>query len=157
MNFENTKLFAKENNIQDANSMSHSKLLDKIFEKFVEHELIQPTFVIDHPKILSPLAKTPRNDKDLVERFELYINKKEFANAYTELNNPIEQRERFLQQLKEKEQGDDEAMELDENFLIALEYGLPPTGGEGIGIDRLVMMLADKKSIREVIPFPALK
>jgi len=157
LNFENTKLFAKENNIRDANTMSHSKLLDKIFEKFVEHELIQPTFVIDHPKILSPLAKTHRNDKDLVERFELYINKKEFANAYTELNNPIEQRERFLQQLKEKEQGDDEAMELDENFLIALEYGLPPTGGEGIGIDRLVMMLADKKSIREVIPFPALK
>ncbi|RMA97829.1 lysine--tRNA ligase [Hydrogenothermus marinus] len=149
--------FAKELNIPKAESLTHSKLLDKLFEHFIEEDLIQPTFVIDFPKVLSPLAKTHREDEDLVERFELIVNKKEIANAYTELNDPEEQRKRFLQQLKEKAEGDEEAMEVDENFLMALEYGLPPTGGEGIGIDRLVMMLVDTPSIREVILFPTLR
>jgi len=154
---EKARQLAKEVGIPKAEELTHLKLLDKLFEHFVEEDLVQPTFVIDFPKILSPLAKTHREDPDLVERFELIINKQELANAYTELNDPIDQRERFLEQLKEKAKGDDEAMDIDENFLTALEYGLPPTGGEGIGIDRLVMMLADTNSIREVILFPTLR
>ncbi|MBK3332178.1 lysine--tRNA ligase [Persephonella atlantica] len=149
--------FAKEVGIPKAETLTHLKLLDKLFEHFIEEDLIQPTFVTDFPKILSPLAKTHRDDPDLVERFELIVNKQEIANAYTELNDPEDQRERFLQQLKEKAAGDEEAMDIDENFLMALEYGLPPTGGEGIGIDRLVMMLTDSSSIREVILFPTLR
>ncbi|RUM58112.1 MAG: lysine--tRNA ligase [Persephonella sp.] len=157
LNEEKARKLAKEVGIPKADELTHLKLLDKLFEHFIEDELIQPTFVIDFPKILSPLAKTHREDPDLVERFELIINKQELANAYTELNDPEDQKERFLEQLKEKAKGDDEAMELDENFLMALEYGLPPTGGEGIGIDRLVMMLTDSSSIREVILFPTLR
>ncbi|HHG73523.1 MAG TPA: lysine--tRNA ligase [Persephonella sp.] len=149
--------FAKEVGIPKAEKLTHLKLLDKLFEHFIEEDLIQPTFVVDFPKILSPLAKTHRNDPDLVERFELIVNRQELANAYTELNDPEDQRERFLQQLKEKAAGDEEAMDIDENFLMALEYGLPPTGGEGIGIDRLIMMLTDSSSIREVILFPTLR
>ncbi|MDQ7056457.1 MAG: lysine--tRNA ligase [Persephonella sp.] len=157
LNEENARKFAKEVGIPKAETLTHLKLLDKLFEHFIEEDLVQPTFVIDFPKILSPLAKTHRNDPDLVERFELIINKQEIANAYTELNDPEDQRERFLQQLKEKAAGDEEAMDIDENFLMALEYGLPPTGGEGIGVDRLVMMLTDSSSIREVILFPTLR
>ncbi len=157
LNEDNARRFAVEVGIPKAESLTHSKLLDKLFEHFIEEDLIQPTFVIDFPKVLSPLAKTHREDPDLVERFELIINKQEIANAYTELNEPDEQRERFFQQLREKELGDEEAMEIDENFLMALEYGLPPTAGEGIGIDRLVMMLTDSSSIREVILFPTLR
>lgn len=153
---EKVKAFAKEIGIKNADESTHAKILDKLFEHFIEEDLIQPTFVMDFPKVLSPLAKTHREDPDLVDRFELIINKKELANAYTELNDPKDQRERFLQQLKDKAK-DEEAMDIDENFLMALEYGLPPTGGEGIGIDRLVMMLADTSSIREVILFPTLR
>ena len=153
---EKARAFAKEVGIPKAEDLTHAKILDKLFEHFIEEDLIQPTFVMDFPKVLSPLAKTHREDPDLVERFELIINKKELANAYTELNDPQDQRERFLQQLKDKAK-DEEAMDIDENFIMALEYGLPPTGGEGIGIDRLVMMLADTPSIREVILFPTLR
>lgn len=157
LNQQEAREFAKKVGIPKADTLTHTKILDKLFEHFIEEELIQPTFVIDFPKILSPLAKTHRDDPDLVERFELIINKQELANAYTELNDPQDQRERFIQQIREKEMGDEEAMDIDETFLTALEYGLPPTAGEGIGIDRLVMMLTDSSSIREVILFPTLR
>ena len=148
---------AQELEVKKAETLTRAKLIDKIFEKVGEPELIQPTFVIDFPKILSPLAKTHREDPDLVERFELIIGQMEIGNAYTELNDPEEQYKRFLEQLKEKQAGDEEAMEMDLDFIRALEYGLPPTGGEGIGIDRLAMLLAGVNSIREVILFPAMR
>jgi Lysyl-tRNA synthetase (class II) len=148
---------AIELGIPRAETLTHAKLIDKVFDVLVEDELWGPCFVVDFPKILSPLAKTHRKDPDLVERFELFVAGKEIANAYTELNDPFEQRERFLEQLKEREMGDEEAMAMDEDFIRALEYGMPPTAGEGIGIDRLVMLLSDVDSIREVILFPALR
>ncbi|MGB9873921.1 MAG: lysine--tRNA ligase, partial [Hydrogenobacter sp.] len=154
---EGLRKLAIEVGVPKAETLTHAKLLDKVFDLLVEDDLIGPVFVIDFPKILSPLAKTHREDKDLVERFELFVAGREIANAYTELNDPIEQRNRFLEQLKEKEMGDEEAMQMDEDFVIALEHGMPPTAGEGIGIDRLVMLLADVDSIREVILFPALR
>jgi len=154
---EGLRRLAKEVGVPKAETLTHAKLIDKVFDLLVEDELWEPCFVIDFPKLLSPLAKTHREDPDLVERFELFVAGKEIANAYTELNDPMEQRERFLEQLKEKEMGDEEAMAMDEDFIRALEYGMPPTAGEGIGIDRLVMLLADVDSIREVILFPALR
>lgn len=154
---EGLRKLAKEVGVPKAETLTHAKLIDKVFDLLVEDELWGPCFVIDFPKLLSPLAKTHREDPDLVERFELFVAGKEIANAYTELNDPVEQRERFLEQLKEKERGDEEAMAMDEDFIRALEYGMPPTAGEGIGIDRLVMLLADVDSIREVILFPALR
>jgi len=156
-NVEGLRKFAKEVGVPKAETLTHAKLIDKVFDLLVEDELWGPCFVIDFPKLLSPLAKTHREDPDLVERFELFVAGKEIANAYTELNDPVEQRERFLEQLKEKEMGDEEAMSMDEDFIKALEYGMPPTAGEGLGIDRLVMLLADVDSIREVILFPALR
>jgi lysyl-tRNA synthetase class 2 len=154
---EGLRKLAKEIGVPKAETLTHAKLIDKVFDLLVEDELWGPCFVIDFPKLLSPLAKTHREDPDLVERFELFVAGKEIVNAYTELNDPMEQRERFLEQLKEKEMGDEEAMAMDEDFIRALEYGMPPTAGEGIGIDRLVMLLADVDSIREVILFPALR
>jgi lysyl-tRNA synthetase class 2 len=154
---EGLRRLAKEVGVPKAETLTHAKLIDKVFDLLVEDELWGPCFVIDFPKLLSPLAKTHREDPDLVERFELFVAGKEIANAYTELNDPVEQKERFLDQLKEKEMGDEEAMSMDEDFIKALEYGMPPTAGEGIGIDRLVMLLADVDSIREVILFPALR
>jgi lysyl-tRNA synthetase class 2 len=156
-NIEDLRRLAKEVGVPKAETLTHAKLIDKVFDLLVEDELWGPCFVIDFPKLLSPLAKTHREDQDLVERFELFVAGKEIANAYTELNDPVEQKERFLEQLKEKEMGDEEAMAMDEDFIRALEYGMPPTAGEGIGIDRLVMLLADVDSIREVILFPALR
>ncbi len=133
------------------------KILESIFETVVQPELIQPTIIYDYPKESSPLAKTHRNDPRLVERFEVFIGKEEIANAYTELNDPQEQRERMQLQLQQKEKGDEEAQYLDEDYIKALEYGMPPCAGLGIGIDRLIMILTDKTSIREVILFPQLR
>jgi lysyl-tRNA synthetase class 2 len=129
----------------------------EIFETLVEPALVQPTFVIDFPTELSPLSKRKRSDPRLVDRFELFVARNEIANAYTELNDPIEQRERFLEQAALRERGDDEAHWFDADFIRALEYGMPPTAGEGIGIDRLVMLFANQPSIREVILFPLLR
>ncbi len=138
--------------------LTHPKVIDKIFDHFFSHEVFgKPVFVIDFPRILSPLAKTHRDDPELVERFELFAGGFEISNAYTELNDPIDQKNRFYEQLKQKEAGDEEAQMMDEDFITALEYGLPPTAGEGIGIDRLVMVLSNSESIREVIFFPTLR
>ena len=128
-----------------------------VFETFVEPTLVQPTFVIDFPTELSPLARQKREDPSLVDRFELFVARMEMANAYSELNDPFEQRRRFEQQLHAREAGDEEAHRLDEDYIRALEYGLPPTAGEGVGIDRLVMLFADRASIRDVILFPLLR
>lgn len=138
-------------------SMGKAKLIDEIFGEKVEEHLIQPTFIIDYPLEMSPLTKKHRSKAGLVERFELFVNGKEVANAYTELNDPIDQRERFEEQLKLAERGDEEAMAMDEDFIRALEYGMPPTAGIGIGIDRLTMILTNNVSIQEVLFFPQMR
>ncbi|KAL8223043.1 hypothetical protein R6Q57_020442 [Mikania cordata] len=134
-----------------------TRLLDKLVGHFLEETCVNPAFIINHPEIMSPLAKWHRSKPGLTERFELFINKHELANAYTELNDPVVQRQRFADQLKDRQSGDDEAMALDETFCTALEYGLPPTGGWGLGIDRLTMLLTDSQNIKEVLLFPAMK
>ncbi|AGA76415.1 lysine--tRNA ligase [Echinicola vietnamensis] len=143
--------------IEVDDSMGKGKLIDEIFGEKVEEHLIQPTYITDYPIEMTPLAKKHRTEEGLVERFELFVNGKEIANAYTELNDPIDQRERFEDQLKLAERGDDEAMAMDEDFLRALEYGMPPTSGLGIGIDRLTMMLTDNSTIQEVLFFPQMR
>ncbi|KAK9719113.1 lysyl-tRNA synthetase [Basidiobolus ranarum] len=134
-----------------------SRLLDKLVGDFIEVQCVNPGFIIGHPQMMSPLAKAHRSIKGLCERFELFVATKEICNAYTELNDPFDQRERFAQQASDKEAGDDEAQMIDENFCTSLEYGLPPTGGWGLGVDRLVMFLTDSNNIKEVIAFPAMK
>lgn len=138
-------------------SMGRAKLIDKIFGETCEPKCIQPTFIIDYPIEMSPLCKRHRSNPALTERFELMINGKEIANAYSELNDPIDQRNRFIEQMKLADKGDDEAMLIDHDFLRALEYGMPPTSGLGIGIDRLVMYLTNQESIQEVLFFPQMK
>jgi lysyl-tRNA synthetase class 2 len=138
-------------------TMGKGKLIDRIFGEKVEPNLVQPTFIIDYPREMSPLCKKHRKDPRLTERFELIINRKEICNAYSELNDPIDQKERFQEQLRLSEKGDDEAMFIDQDFLRALEYGMPPTSGLGVGIDRLAMILTNQPSIQDVLFFPQMR
>lgn len=157
MSEEELRKTAKEFGADVDENMGSGKLIDEIFGEKVEHLLIQPTFIMDYPISMSPLTKKHRDNPELTERFELIINGKEIANCYSELNDPIDQRERFEEQAKLMERGDDEAMFVDEDFLTALEYGMPPTSGIGIGIDRLVMLLTNNASIQEVLFFPQMR
>ncbi len=154
---EKIKKFCLDNEIEVEDTVGAGKLIEEIFQYFVEPTLIQPTFVTDFPKEISPLAKEKPEDPQLTERFEVFINGNEYGNAFTELNDPLEQRKRLEAQVKLREMGDAEANVLDEDFLEALEYGMPPTGGLGIGIDRLVMLFTNNTSIKEVILFPQMK
>ncbi len=151
------KAIAKELHIEVDKSFGTGKIIDEIFGEFVESKLIQPTFITDYPIEMSPLTKKHRSKEGLVERFECICNGKEIANAYTELNDPVDQRERFEEQLKLRDLGDEEAMDIDEDFIKALEYGMPPTAGIGIGIDRLSMIMTNSDSIRDVLFFPQMK
>lgn len=157
MDEDDLRKVCKDLNIPIEDSMGKGKLIDEIFGEKCEANLIQPTFITDYPIEMSPLCKKHRDNPELTERFELIINGKEIANAYTELNDPIDQRERFEDQLKLSAKGDDEAMFIDNDFLRALEYGMPPTSGLGIGIDRLVMLLTNNTSIQEVLLFPQMR
>ena len=147
----------KRRSVAEADALSGAKLVDEVFKVYVEPALVQPTFVLDYPIALSPLAKPKRDDPTRVERWELFVQGRELANAFSELNDPEEQRRRFEQQGRFRAAGDAEAHQLDEDFLRALEYGMPPTGGVGLGVDRLLMLLADQPNIRDVILFPMLR
>jgi lysyl-tRNA synthetase class 2 len=149
--------FAKAVHIEDADTKTVGTLLGDLFEHYAEKQLIQPTFITDYPIELSPLTKTLEGDDRFVDRFEMFIGGMELANAYSELNDPLEQMGRFQAQMDERDAGNDEAMLLDQDFITSMEHGLPPTGGEGIGIDRLVMLLTNSASIRDVILFPLMR
>ncbi|MBC2285925.1 lysine--tRNA ligase [Listeria booriae] len=154
---EEARALAKEHNVPITEHMTYGHILNEFFEVFVEEKLIQPTFIYGHPIEISPLAKTNKEDSRFTDRFEVFIVGREHGNAFSELNDPIDQRQRFLAQVSEREHGNDEAHNMDEEFLEALEYGLPPTGGLGIGMDRLVMLLTNAPSIRDVLLFPTMK
>jgi lysyl-tRNA synthetase class 2 len=157
MDEEGLRATCRQLNISVDASMGKGKLIDELFSNTSESKYIQPTFITDYPVEMSPLTKKHRNKEGLVERFELMINGKEIANAYSELNDPLDQRARFEEQLKLKERGDDEAMFIDYDFLRALEYGMPPTAGIGIGVDRLVMLMTNQPSIQDVLLFPMMR
>ena len=154
---EEIRQAARELGIEVNDTMGKGKLIDEIFGEKCEGKFIQPTFITDYPIEMSPLTKKHRDNPALTERFELMVCGKEIANAYSELNDPIDQRERFEDQLKLSEKGDDEAMFIDQDFLRALEYGMPPTSGLGIGMDRLTMFLTNNASIQEVLFFPQMR
>ncbi len=154
---EKLRALAAEHSVSCAPRWGTGKIIEELFEATAEHKLIRPTFVTGHPVEISPLARTDRNDPYLTERFELFVGRRELANGYSELNDPVEQRLRFEDEQRAKDAGDDEASGVDEDYLRALEYGLPPTGGLGVGMDRVVMLLAGVTSIKEVILFPTLR
>ena len=151
------RAICKELKLEIDETMGKGKLIDEIFGEFCEGTFIQPTFIIDYPVEMSPLTKMHRSKPGLTERFELMVNGKELANAYSELNDPIDQEERFKEQLRLSEKGDDEAMFIDQDFLRALQFGMPPTSGIGIGIDRLVMLMTGQTTIQEVLLFPQMR
>lgn len=157
MNEDQIREVCKELNMEVNETMGKGKLIDEIFGEFCEGNYIQPTFIIDYPKEMSPLCKRHRNNPDLTERFELMVNGKELANAYSELNDPIDQLERFREQMRLSEKGDDEAMIIDMDYVRAMEYGMPPISGMGIGMDRLVMLMTGQQAIQEVLFFPQMK
>lgn len=154
---EEARKVAKEKGVHIENNMTKGEILSLMFEGFAEEHLVQPTFIYDYPVEVSPLTKKKPDKPEFTERFEFFITKREMGNAYSELNDPLDQRERFLAQVKKREAGDEEANMMDDDYVNALEYGLPPTGGLGIGIDRLVMLLTDSYSIRDVLLFPTMK
>ncbi|RXK37797.1 lysine-tRNA ligase [Tremella mesenterica] len=158
---ENANKFLRDlcakHNVDCPEPKTNARMLDKLVGEYIESQCINPSFIVGHPQVMSPLAKYHRSRPGLCERFEAFVATKEICNAYTELNDPFDQRERFLEQTRQKDQGDDEAQGVDETFINALEYGLPPTGGWGLGIDRLVMFLTDSANIKEVLLFPAMR
>ena len=154
---EEIRLFCQQKGMEVDETMGKGKLIDELFGEFCEGTFIQPTFITDYPVEMSPLTKMHRSKPGLTERFELMVNGKELANAYSELNDPIDQEERFVEQMKLADKGDDEAMVIDHDFLRALQYGMPPTSGIGIGIDRLAILMTGQPTIQEVLLFPTMK